>query len=58
MRSPEFINRRNLGLMIWFCVFLVLGFSLGGCNTVKGFANDLNSIATGIQNEMSNGTNE
>lgn len=57
MKSRDFIQRRNLGLMIWFCLFVLLGFALGGCNTVKGFANDLNNIATGIQNEMSTGTN-
>ena len=52
MKNPDFISRRNLGFAIWFCIFVIIGFSLGGCNTVKGFGMDMHDIADGIQQKM------
>ena len=52
-KDPDVLWRRRMGLLIWFVVFLVIGFTLGGCNTVKGLSEDLYNVAEGIQNEMS-----
>ena len=42
-------------ILKWFILgtFAVWGaFALTGCNTVKGFANDMHAVAEAIQNEM------
>ena len=51
--DPDVVWRRRMVLLIWFILFLTIGFTLGGCNTVKGLSEDLYNVAEGIQNEMS-----
>jgi len=50
--------RKKVGLLVWFSAFLIIGLSLGGCNTVKGLSQDLYNVAEGIQNEMSDTTSD
>lgn len=42
-------------ILSWLFVIafaLLMAFSMGGCNTVKGMAKDAYAVAEGIQNEM------